>query len=187
MTPSAELDTSPRTLRAFGGLLLAFVGLLGVVAWWRGAAFLWVAVALTAAWFVSLALNRAQPLRAQVVGGLLPALVAGVGLPAWWGVDPFVVALGVWSVGGLVAGAVLGSTPLARRVFVGWTSAAEPIGWTVSMVLLALVYYGVVTPTALVARLVGRDALARRLDREAASYWVERPRGGGVDRYFRQY
>ena len=39
---------------------------------------------------------------------------------------------------------------------------AFPIGWTVSLVLLGLVYYGLFTPIGLVFRLVGRDALQLR-------------------------
>lgn len=44
----------------------------------------------------------------------------------------------------------------------------------VSWVALVLLFYSVVTLTGLVMRLLGRDLLSRRLDRNAASYWIHR-------------
>ena len=62
---------------------------------------------------------------------------------------------------------------LMRPIYVGWMAAAFPIGWTVSHVLLAVLYYGVFTPIGLVFRVMGRDRLERRLDRQAPTYWKE--------------
>jgi len=78
--------------------------------------------------------------------------------------------------------------PLAVRwVFVGWMMLAFPIGWTLSLVMLLLMYFFVLTPVALFFRLIRRDALARRLDAGAASYWVEKETPSDSRRYFRQY
>lgn len=41
-------------------------------------------------------------------------------------------------------------------------------------VAMAVVFFGVLTPVALVMRLSGRDPLRRRFDRDAASYWLAR-------------
>ena len=38
---------------------------------------------------------------------------------------------------------------------------AFPIGWTVSQVILLLMFYGLFTPIGLVFRLIGRDPLHR--------------------------
>ena len=48
-----------------------------------------------------------------------------------------------------------------RLIFVGWMVLAFPIGWTVSQVILLLMFYGLFTPIGLVFRLIGRDALQR--------------------------
>ena len=64
---------------------------------------------------------------------------------------------------------------------------AFPIGWTVSLLLLALVYYAVFTPIAVVFRLIGRDALVLRRQPDAASYWREHEAPADVRRYFRQF
>jgi hypothetical protein len=74
-----------------------------------------------------------------------------------------------------------------RPVFVGLTVATWPIGWVVSHLSLALVYYGIFTPVGLFLRLTGRDLLARRFDRGAASYWEPYNPDRGMDRYLRQF
>jgi hypothetical protein len=51
------------------------------------------------------------------------------------------------------------------------------IGGAVSALLWRLFYFAVVTPVALVLRARGRQPLALRLDRDAASYWIARPSG----------
>jgi hypothetical protein len=58
----------------------------------------------------------------------------------------------------------------------------------VSHVVLAIVYYLVVTPIGLVMRLVGYDAMKRRFDGEATTYWVHRPdNAADAKSYFRQF
>ena len=62
-----------------------------------------------------------------------------------------------------------------------------PIGWVISHLLLGLIYYGMFTPLALFFRLVGRDALKLKIDRNAASYWIETPTNPDPANYFRQF
>ncbi len=76
---------------------------------------------------------------------------------------------------------------LVRPIFVGWMVLAFPIGWTVSLLVLALVYYTVFTPIALVFRLIGRDALVLHRPSAAATYWRPHETPPNVRRYFRQF
>src|SRR5258708_39474019 len=46
---------------------------------------------------------------------------------------------------------------LVRPIFVTWMILAFPIGWTISQLILALMFYGLFTPISLVFRLIGRD------------------------------
>src|SRR5262245_30505820 len=69
-----------------------------------------------------------------------------------------------------VAGLVF--PPAARPVFIAAMVLAFPIGWVVSRVLLALAYYVLFTPIALIFKLVGRDALALRARPRVATYWT---------------
>jgi hypothetical protein len=75
-----------------------------------------------------------------------------------------------------------------RLVFVGMSYLAWPIGFVVSHVVLALVYYLVFTPIGLVMRVIGYDPMKRRFDPEAATYWIARdPKASEAKRYFRQF
>jgi len=63
-----------------------------------------------------------------------------------------------------------------RWVYVGWMALAFTLGLAVSTLLLTLFYYLVVTPIGLLARLVGKDFMNRRLDHSSKSYWIIRDR-----------
>lgn len=86
---------------------------------------------------------------------------------------------------GLIAG--LASPQILRPLFVAWMVAAFPIGWVMSHVVLAIVYYGVVTPIGIALRLAGRETLQRKSRPEATTYWVTRPEPPEPSRYFRQF
>ena len=75
----------------------------------------------------------------------------------------------------------------ARPIFVGWMVLAFPIGWTVSLLLLGIVYFGIFTPMALVFRLTNRDALGLRPGPEKETYWEPHPAPADIRRYFRQF
>ena len=74
-----------------------------------------------------------------------------------------------------------------RPIYVGWMVLAFPIGWTVSQVMLALMFYGLFTPIGLLFRLLGRDALQRTRRPEVESYWTPKPAPAGPKSYFRQF
>ena len=118
---------------------------------------------------------------------MLPFFVALVGAIARWQFGAPAAALGIWSAGGALAALYWVAPSLRRPILVGWMYAALPIGWTVSHLMMGVVYFAVVTPIGLLSRLVRGDALHRRPDRKARSYWIERPRRGGTRRYLRQF
>ncbi|MDA0917549.1 MAG: SxtJ family membrane protein, partial [Planctomycetota bacterium] len=90
--------------------------------------------------------------------------------------------------GGAVVGIVGVLSPaFIRIVYVVWMAAVFPIGFVVSNVVLAVVFYGVVWPIGILTRLTGRDALQLRFDREAKTYWNARQPTRDPRRYFRQY
>ena len=120
-------------------------------------------------------------------GLLLPLFITLVGAIARWQFSAPAAALGIWSVGGALAALYWIAPPLRRPVLVGWMYAALPIGWTVSHLMMGVVYFGVVMPIGLVSRLVRGDTLHRKPDRNVSSYWIERPRRSGTRRYLRQF
>ena len=74
---------------------------------------------------------------------------------------------------------------LVRPIWVAWSVIAFPIGWVVSTVFLAVLFYGVFTPVGLAFRLTGRDVLALRRV-ETRSYWKPRHAPRSKREYFRQ-
>jgi len=86
-----------------------------------------------------------------------------------------------------VGGLGLARPRALRPLFVGWMMLAFPIGLLVSHVALAVMFYGLVTPLALVFRLAGRDPLALKWSRDARSYWQPKPEPTDVRRYFKQF
>jgi hypothetical protein len=73
-------------------------------------------------------------------------------------------------------------------IYRGWLYTALPIGWVVSHIAVALVFYGVLTPIALGLRTLGRDPLERQIDRNRKSYWTARSqRQPELRRYFQQF
>ncbi len=60
--------------------------------------------------------------------------------------------------------------PLNRR----WAKFGLLMHATVSPIILALIFYGVVTPTGLLMRLLGKDILQLRFDRNIDTYWKQR-------------
>jgi hypothetical protein len=75
---------------------------------------------------------------------------------------------------------------LLRPIFVGWMCVAFPIGWVISHIALALLFYGIMTPVAVIFRLSGRDALARRRRSGQDTYWQRKPMPANVQSYYRQ-
>jgi hypothetical protein len=88
---------------------------------------------------------------------------------------------------GVVAGGVGLAWPAAMRpIFTGWMIAAFPIGWTVSRVVLGIVFFLVITPIGWVFRLRGRDLLALRRPSKPTYWQPKRPTAGHAS-YFRQF
>ena len=77
--------------------------------------------------------------------------------------------------------------PLRVPLYAGWMGLFFPIGWTISHLMLVVIYYVVVTPIGLVLRLVGREPVKRRHDPTKSTYWLEQRAGGEPSRYLRQY
>jgi hypothetical protein len=74
-----------------------------------------------------------------------------------------------------------------RWPFIALSVVTWPIGLVVSYLVLVIIYYLVFTPVAIVFRLVGRDALNRKLNSQAATYWESHNPNRGAARYFKQF
>ena len=86
---------------------------------------------------------------------------------------------------------VLGALGLIRPQvlgppFVGWMALVAPVGWVVSQIILAVLFYGLFAPIQLLFRLVGQDPLARQFPTAQETYWIRKDPAPSVQSYFRQ-
>jgi Saxitoxin biosynthesis operon protein SxtJ len=96
--------------------------------------------------------------------------------------------VGVLSALGAFSGLMSLLAPGANRpLYVALTIASFPIGYVLSHVALAIIFYLVLTPLGLVFRLLGRDPLERRFEPEAETYWVARTKKRDKECYFSQF
>jgi hypothetical protein len=95
----------------------------------------------------------------------------GLGGLAWWrGRGP--VAEVFWVAAGLLLLAALLVPARLRPVERAWMGWARLISRVTTPILLGLMYFVVITPTAIVLRALGRNPLASRRERD--SLWVAR-------------
>ncbi len=96
-------------------------------------------------------------------------------------------AAGLWLAAVSLVG-ILGllAPRLLHWPFVAMTVAAFPIGWVMTQLVLALMFFGVLTPLALIFRWRGRDSLQLR-KRERATLWTTRVEETPPEKYLKQF
>ncbi len=93
----------------------------------------------------------------------------------------------LWAAAGVLLALAAAAPWCLRPLYLLMTLIALPIGYVLSHVLMGIVFYGVFAPVGVIFRLIRRDALCRKFQRQAGSYWVRRPPGTDAKRYFRQF
>jgi hypothetical protein len=78
--------------------------------------------------------------------------------------------------------------PRANRfLYVGLTLLAFPIGFVLSYVIMGTLYFLIIGPIAVLFRIFGRDAMQRRYDPSASTYWSTARPPRDKESYFHQY
>lgn len=112
---------------------------------------------------------------AIVVGlfGLLLPWLFDRALPVW----PWVVAAVLW------VWALLLPASLAP-VYRGWLAFGHVLGWINTRIILGIMFYLLFLPVGLVIRLLGKDPMARKIDKSTETYRVThaRPKKDHVER-----
>jgi hypothetical protein len=129
---------------------------------------------------------RPKPKVLRQFAGLWLIFFGGLaGVRVWHG-HADAAAMGLAALAVVIGALGLIRPQAVRFIYTGWMIAAFPIGWTVSQIMLAVLYFVVFTPVALVFRLMGRDSLKLRRPGRA-SYWTVKPRAAKAEDYFRQF
>ena len=90
----------------------------------------------------------------------------------------------------MAVGAALAVITLTRAHWLApfkgaWMKFGEVLNRVVSPIVMGVIFFAVFTPVAIVMRLAGRDALARRYEPAAPSYWKRRDPPGPADDSFK--
>ena len=115
-------------------------------------------------------------------------IICLVALPAigwFWGAGPQLIT-GLAIAGGVLALAGLVAPRLLKPVFLGLSILVMPIGLVIGELAMVLIYFGVFLPIGLVFRVVRRDALHLKCDRNQPSYWKPKQQPASVASYYRQ-
>jgi len=130
-----------------------------------------------------------DPTRRQLLwfGAALVMFFGVVGALARWRFGGPTVGFVLWGVAAVVGLVYYGVRPWRKPIYLGWSYATYPLGWLLSHAVLAITYYLVLTPIGLLMRLFRRDAMGRRCDGQARTYWIERQADRGPAGYFKQF
>jgi len=93
----------------------------------------------------------------------------------------------ILGIGVLIFLASIVSFRFIRWIYIGLTLLTFPIGLTISFIVMAVFYYGLLTPSGIIFRLIGRDPLRRKLDKTMKSYWIPHRPCEKNERYFSQF
>jgi Saxitoxin biosynthesis operon protein SxtJ len=75
-----------------------------------------------------------------------------------------------------------------KWTYIGWMSVAFLLGFIMAHVILTLLFFLVITPIGLIARMFGQDFLSLKLNRSTPSYWIPRPqKSRSAAEYERQF
>ena len=131
--------------------------------------------------------ERRKFARSLVIG--FPCIAMVLIVASWlktgaWKIQPALIIGGT----GLAIGLVLLALPgIARPFYVVWYGLACAIGLVVGNILLAVVFYILITGVGIAMRLAGRCSISTRMDKQAATYWKDAKPVTDPQRYYRQF
>ncbi|MBN1472200.1 MAG: hypothetical protein JW925_10500 [Syntrophaceae bacterium] len=79
------------------------------------------------------------------------------------------------------------STALIKPIYLVLILVTFPIGWLISHFFMALFYFGIVSLIALIFKIIGRDPLTRKYDKNTQTYWISYTKKKSENDYFRQF
>ena len=85
----------------------------------------------------------------------------------------FITASIIFLILGLINSKLL--SPLNKS----WIKLGEILGIIVAPIVMALVYFVILTPVSLIVRMFGKDLLSLKLLKEKETYWIERKKSLG--------
>lgn len=93
-----------------------------------------------------------------------------------------------WGAAGVILLATLSVPILIKPIYQVALFISYILGWINTRIILGLIYYLLFTPISLIMKIIGRDPLNRKFDKEAISYWNLRERAPmSKESYLKQF
>ena len=95
-------------------------------------------------------------------------------------INLYLISIGlIFLVLGLLNSKIL--TPLNKA----WVKLGEILGRIIAPIVMAIVYFLILTPISLLVRLFGKDLIGMKFSNDIKSYWVKRKKNlGSMDKQF---
>jgi len=61
------------------------------------------------------------------------------------------------------------------KFYKGWMRIAAILGIVVNTILMTIIFYGIFTPIGIFFRIIRKDILNLKFDKEAYTYWIDKP------------
>lgn len=107
------------------------------------------------------------------------------GLSIWKHAEITRLAVVMLTIGLVFAVLAISKPILLARTEKLWMRLGEKLGSLMTVVILTLIYYLIVTPLGCITRLMGEDLLKLKMDKKAETYWIKR--GQVTARYYKPY
>ena len=85
----------------------------------------------------------------------------------------FIITSTIFLILGLINSKLL--SPLNKS----WIKLGEILGMIIAPIVMALVYFVILTPVSFIVRIFGKDLLSLKLLKEKETYWIERKKSLG--------
>ena len=77
------------------------------------------------------------------------------------------------------------NSPLLTPLNKLWVKFGEILGLVIAPIVMAIVYFIILTPISLIVRIFGKDLLGVNFSKKVNSYWIERKKKlGSMDKQF---
>ncbi len=113
--------------------------------------------------------GKSQLRNFEIAAGIILGLLGGL---FWWRQNSCYPYLLVLSAVFLLSGLLLPN--LLRPIYKVWMLLALLLGWFTTRVILIVLFYAVVTPIGLLAKLFKKDFLNLKFGHNVDSYWIYR-------------
>lgn len=106
-----------------------------------------------------------------------------------WAYGEWILAVPIWitGIGWAIGTLAFISRALALPFYLVWFFLVAVIDTVVTNTLFISLFYLVISPIALLMKLLGRDFLTRRIEPERETYFLDAPKAKGPESYYNQF